>query len=194
VRHTPTIAVVALLLVSGCTIEPTPREYFDHLLPIEAERENTADEVRARVRAFGAALARGDAADASGALAPAAGVHVVGPVEGELRLGAGEIEVLLHYLAGEQPAEVAVDDVQVWVGPRATVAWFAAHFQVGGARPGGWYLTGVYAREEGTLRLVQAHLSAARTPQLARPYPAGDAAPAAGAGAAAPRSSDAGAP
>jgi hypothetical protein len=184
-----TLAVV----LSACQVERTPREYFDHALPIQAERADAAEELRDRVHAFAMAVGRQDAAAAPNALAPAAEVRLVGPVMGDIRLGPGEMGALIDRVGQRPGAALSVDDVEVTVGPRANVAWFAARFQVvDGAAAQDWNLTGVYAREEGAWRLVQAHL--APTLRSQGPYPPPAADPAAGGADATPGASEPGAP
>lgn len=192
-RRTVPLALAAVL--AACQVERTPQEYFDHTVPIEAERAAAAEELDARIRAFGLAVDRGDAGAAHDALAPAGEVRLVGPVEGEVRLGAGEMDVMIEWLGADPGAALVVDAVDVEVGPRATVAWFAARLRVaaqGAGEAAGWHLSGVYTRQEGAWQLVQAHLSPVLT--LQAPYPRPGAAPAAGAAAGSPAASPQGAP
>jgi hypothetical protein len=173
------IPLVSLLL-SGCRIEATPREYFDHVLPIEAERAEASDEITSRIRAFSRALGTRDTEGALRTLAPANELHLIGPTAGEIRIGVDQTRAIIERIAGLGAIAIELHDVEVWVGPRSRVAWFAALFHVPGAQAvPEWRMTGVYVRQEGTWQLVQAHLSAATSLALPERYPPAAEAPAA---------------
>lgn len=183
------LLVGGLLLLGGCKVERTPREYFDHARPAEVVQREAAEELRDRVLAFGQALVRGDELAAQAALAPAPDGYLLGPLDGQVLQGGERIAALVRRLAALGPLAVDVLDVHVGVGPRASVGWFAARFQVPGLPDSaGLRMTGVYVRDRGDWRLVQGHLSLAATglPALpGSPYPDSAAAPAADAAAAA---------
>lgn len=172
------IALGALLLASACKVERTPAKYFDHKDPIEVERQAAVSEVQDRLLAMTRALDRGNAAEALIALSPAADAYLIGPDEGVVVSGADQVGALLTSLL-EGPVPAQLRDVQVGVGPRANIAWFRAFLEVPGHTPDGtrMRMTGVYVRDAGLWKLVQAHLSLPVNPTT--PSPSSPSAPAA---------------
>lgn len=188
-------ALGATLLLAACKVEPTPRQFYSQRDPAAAERELFTAELTDRVAALGPALDRGDLGGALFALAPAPGVHVIGPDGEPPAAGPQGLARVLQSVADTVPATVSVHGVRVELGPRAQTGWFSAGIEV--LRPGAddpaasadtLRLSGVYLRARGEWRLMQAHLSRAFTPPAAPPppSPADSAPPAAAAPEAAP--------
>lgn len=165
-----------MLFLAGCKVERTPEQYIDHADPLELERAAAAAELTDRILALGAALTRGSPSEAVAALSPASDAYLLGPQAGIESVGTESITALVQSLGGE-PMPVDIRDVQVTVGPTATVAWFRAVLDLKGvpALGEGVRMTGVFIRREGAWRLVQAHVSAPTTPAAA-PAPAEDSA------------------
>jgi hypothetical protein len=186
------IALSALLLLSACKVERTPRQYLSGREPAEAERQNAEGEIRARVSALGQALENGDEAGALLALAPAAEVYAIGPTGSASLVGPEGVQEMVREMVREAPAVTEMADLRVTMGPRARVGWFVAVVRVQRADTAGagddyLRMSGVYLRSEGEWRLVQAHLSRPPTPPAPPPSPPADSAarpsPAAGGGA-----------
>lgn len=160
------VTLVLLLAAAGCRVERTPAKYFDHQNTIEAEREAAAAELRDRLLAMGQALDRGNATEALIALSPAPDVYLIGPEAGMVVRGSDRLEAALGNLLESQELSAEVRDVEVGVAPRANVAWFRAELLLPGRTPDGEPLrmTGVYLRDAGIWKLVQAHISLPFTP------------------------------
>ncbi|HEX2188674.1 MAG TPA: nuclear transport factor 2 family protein, partial [Longimicrobiaceae bacterium] len=188
-RITGTV-LCATLLLAACKVERTPRRFYSQRDPAAAERELFTAELTDRVAAVGPALDRRDAGGALFALAPAPDVHVIGPEGGIPAVGPDRLAAVLLAVTDTVPATVSVHDVRVALGPRAQTGWFSAGVEVlrpGAADPAGaadtLRFSGVYLRNRGEWRLMQAHLSRAFTPPAApQPSPPDSA----GRGAAAP--------
>jgi hypothetical protein len=142
-------AVLALLLLGGCKINRTPREFIDRTAPA-GERAGVLERMlEERFGEMDAALARGDAAAAAAALHPALGLRVAGA--GGVRGGAALIAAL-----GEVPAERAGVVISEWGAlpePNPNFLWFTAELPEGGAA------TGIYQREGAEWRLTLFHLT-----------------------------------
>ncbi len=160
------VTLVLLLAAAGCRVERTPERYFDHQTTIEAEREAAAAEIRDRLLAMGQALGRGNSTEALIALSPAPDVYLVGPEEGMVVRGSDLLESTLGGLMESQELAAEVRDVEVGIAPRANVGWFRAELLLPGRTPDGKPLrmTGVYLRDAGIWKLVQAHVSLPFTP------------------------------
>ena len=161
-RSVSWITLGLLLATSGCRVERTPPQYFDHQTTIEAEREAAAAELRDRLLAMGQALDRGNATEALIALSPAVDAYVVGPDSGAVVMGSEKIAAALTgLLEAPTPVSAEVRDVEVGISARANVGWFRAVLALPGHTPGNQPLrvTGVYVRDAGLWKLVQAHLS-----------------------------------
>ena len=154
-------ALALLLATSACRVERTPPQYFDHQTTIEAEREAAAGEIRDRLLAMGQALDRGNATEALIALSPSVDASIIGPTEGMMISGSDRISALLDSLLASTEVSAEVRDVQVHIAARANVGWFRADLDLPGHTPGDRPLrmTGVYVRDAGLWKLVQAHLS-----------------------------------
>lgn len=152
-----------LLVLSACRVERTPERYFDHQTTIEAEREAAAGELRDRLLAMGEALDRGNATEALIALSPATDAFILGPREGMVVSGSERISLVLDSLLANHSVSAEVRDVQVGIAARANVGWFRAELVLPGVLPDDRPLrmTGVYVRDAGLWKLVQAHLSTA---------------------------------
>ncbi len=159
----PGLALVTLLALAGCRIEPTPSEFFDQQRQVPTEREMAADDLSARLSLLAAALSRADAEGALTALAVSAGAFVIGPETGELRSGPGAAREALERITAAGPVEMIVREMRVSVGPRASIAWFIAHLEPipreGEESRPVLRMTGVFAQPEGFWQLVQVHMS-----------------------------------
>jgi hypothetical protein len=175
-------ALSALLLLSACKVERTPRKYYTGREPAAVERQHAEEEIRARVSALGQALERGDETGALLALAPAPEVYAIGPEGGATVVGPEGVVEMVRELTREAPASAELQDLRVTLGPRARIGWFAAVVRVqpsdtAGAAEDFLRMSGVYLRSEGEWRLVQAHLSHPPTsPAPAQPNPPADSA------------------
>lgn len=157
-------------LLGACKVERTPQELVDHFTPEQHERAAAAAEVEDRMLALAQALNREDMTGVLGALEPAEDAYLVGPEVGGTATGREGISEALRRAAGS-PIDVEMRDLVVSVGPRATVAWFRGSLEDPGDPVGSGALrvTGVYIRDAGVWRLVQAHLSRAVTDSAAAP-------------------------
>lgn len=158
-RLKPAVMCTALLM-SACKVERTPVEYIDHRASVAAVRDAAAEELHARLLAMGQALNRGDASEALQALSPASDAYVIIPDQEAILTGEEQIATALDGFANLE-GSVRMSEVQVNVGPRATVAWFRAQLErSGGMSDAPLRISGVYVRgDEGGWRLAQAHLS-----------------------------------
>lgn len=156
------IGVVLLTtLLASCKIERTPDAFVDHHTPVQEERTAAAAELRDRLLALTQALNRGDSGEAMAALEPAPDAYLVGPEAGAAT-GAEQIQIALQQVADSaMQAEVVMRDLEVDIGPRQSVAWFRGSLHASGSTPEAPVLrmTGVYLRDAGVWRLVQAHVS-----------------------------------
>jgi hypothetical protein len=153
----------ALLLstacVAGCTIEQTPQSYIDHLATPAAEIEASRDELTDRVLSVGVALQREDSPAILAALVPHSEVYVYGPEHAqELTTPGGVVAELLEHA---RDVDVAMTVPTVDVGPSNDVAWFRTTFLINGGNTDAADVrfSGVFLRQEGEWRLVQAHIS-----------------------------------
>ncbi|HEV2132617.1 MAG TPA: nuclear transport factor 2 family protein [Longimicrobiaceae bacterium] len=185
------LALSTTLALAACKVERTPPEFFDQRSPAANDREAALGELRARLALLAQALSRADAAGALLTFTPAAGAFVIGVGPNQERAGREAISSALQQITAQGPVQLEVQDMQLAVGPRANVAWFAAYLTAPGLAPreestGVLRISGVYVLHEGTWQLAQAHLSfPASTPPdtlgdtISAPaaYPAGEAAP-----------------
>lgn len=192
--HRSLVAAAALLVLAGCKVQETPPEFYSHPDPAVVDRQEAADEIRGRVRLFADALGRGDMADAVGALAPDELASVVGVDDngGMARLGTAGVQDAVGQLAITAPVVVRTPDLRV--GTTVGMGWFATHLQIlsptVATEPVLLRMTGVFARERGEWRLVEAHISrpdaapaataADSLPRRGAPSPDSAAAPAEG--------------
>ena len=179
------IALSATMLLAGCKIEPTPRQFYSQRDPAAAERELFAAELTDRVAAMGPALDRGDVRGAVFALSPAPDAYVIGPGGGNPAAGPEGLAEVLRAVRDTAPAVVRLDGVRVSFGSRAQTAWVATGVEVtptgpaaAGEAPDTLRFTGVYQRVRGEWLLMQAHLSRRFTPPAPPgPSPADSAPP-----------------
>jgi hypothetical protein len=182
-------AAAALAALAGCDVKRTPPEFYNHPDPAVVDRQEAANEIRSRVRVFAEALGRMDTGDAVQALAPDSMAAVVG-VEGNdgmVRFGAAGVRAAVAELAIAAPTVVRTPDLRV--SASQGMGWFSTHLQLlstsAATDPVLLRMSGVFVRERGEWRLVEAHLSrperATAEPEPAS-SPAADsaAAPAAG--------------
>ena len=161
-------AALALLagLLSACRVERTPPEYLDKGAVIETEREAAAREVQDRLLALTQALNRGGGSEVLTALDPEDDAYVVGPAADSVVRGPSGIRGILGQVVGSG-GQMEMHDLEVRIGPQANVAWFrgSLHSTAGGAgETPPLRITGVYLRDAGLWKLVQAHLSRPVTP------------------------------
>ena len=189
--HRSLVAAAALAALAGCKVDRTPPEFYNHPDPAVVDRQEAADEIRTRVRVFADALGRMDTQEAVQALAPDSMATVVG-VEGNdgmVRFGAAGMSAAVAELAIAAPTVVRTPDLRV--SASQGMGWFSTHLQLlstsAATDPVLLRMSGVFVRERGEWRLVEAHLSRpeAATPRpgpAPAPSPAADsaAAPAAG--------------
>jgi hypothetical protein len=168
----------ALLALSACRVDRTPDEYLNPRNPAQVEQREAANEIAARVGAFREALARGNHADAAGALGPTAETHVmgIGFNDGRSGLGPQGLAAALQELELPRGAVARTPDLRVEADAREGLAWFATHVEllpvvgVGGA-PQRLRVSGVFSRREGDWRLAQLHLSRGQMPPPPPPAP-----------------------
>jgi hypothetical protein len=164
--------VAALLALAACSVERTPQEYLDPRDPAVVERQESEEELAARVGAFREALARGNRELAVQALVPAADAHVMGVQfnDGRPRFGARGIAEALATLRLPSGAVARTPDLRVQAATReGGLGWFATHLELlpvvgAGGEPQWLRVSGVFLRREGEWRLLQLHLSKAEIP------------------------------
>lgn len=187
-----TASVAALLALAACSVERTPQEYLDPRDPAAVERQESEEELAARVGAFREALARGNRQDAVQALTPSADAHVIGVQfnDGRPRFGPQGVADALATLQLPTGAVARTPDLRVQAATReGGLGWFATHLEllpvVGTGGQQQWLrVSGVFMRREGQWRLLELHLSKAEAAAPAR----ADTARAAGTAATAPDS------
>lgn len=162
-------AAACLLALSACKVERTPRDFYTERDPGVVEQQESAGEIRGRVRSFAESLGRGDRADAVEALAPVDLAQVIGAdVNSNLtRIGPAGLRSALDSMALPGPSVARTPDLAVQVGLREGMGWFSTHVELlpASARPPvRLRLTGVFTRDRGEWRLAQMHLSRPWTP------------------------------
>ena len=170
--HRTASVAAALLALAACSVERTPQEYLDPRDPAAVERQESEEELAARVGAFREALARGNRALAVQALIPAADAHVMGVQfnDGRPRYGPQGIADALQTLRLPTGAVARTPDLRVQAATReGGLGWFATHLEllpvVAGGGEAQWLrVSGVFMRREGEWRLLQLHLSKAEAP------------------------------
>ncbi|HEY7768535.1 nuclear transport factor 2 family protein [Longimicrobium sp.] len=184
----------ALLALAACEVNQTPARVLNPRDPSAVEQRDAEQEIAARVGAFREALLRGDRGGAVDALAPVGTAHVMGPRanDGRALLGPDGLRATLDALALPTGAVARTPDLHVEADAQDGTGWFATHLELFPVAQGGQAerlrVSGVFARQEGTWRLIEMHLSRPEAP----PAPPADttaAAPAAAnpASGAAPR-------
>jgi hypothetical protein len=162
-RHLATITAtlsLPVLLLGACRVEQTPEEYIDHQDRVEAERRAAGGEVEDRLRAFVAAVGRGDPTEAEIALNPAEDVEVLGPSRDLEVSGIAPARLILERMAST-PVAVRIREISVEPAPVPTVAWFNLLVEAPGSepQPALYRVTGVYRRDAGLWLMEQAHIS-----------------------------------
>lgn len=153
-------ALIPLLLLSGCRIERTPSEFFDHVATPAEIRAAAEAEVRDRLLAFVAAAARGDALQGILALNPAADALIVAPAGIEIGGDDSARAAIAQLLA--TPVAVEPREVEVRVSAvRADAAWFRMQVEGPGSKPEPalYDATGTFVNMGGLWTLVQVHIS-----------------------------------
>jgi hypothetical protein len=171
-----TVSVAALLALAACSVERTPQEYLDPRDPAAVERQESEEELAARIGAFREALARGNRALAVQALVPSADAHVMGVQfnDGRPRFGPQGIADALATLRLPSGAVARTPDLRVQAATReGGLGWFATHLEllpvVGAGGEAQWLrVSGVFMRREGEWRLLELHLSKAEMPAPVR--------------------------
>jgi hypothetical protein len=195
--HRSVALSAALVTLAACEVKRTPPDFYNHPDRAVVVKQEGEDEIRARVLAFAEALSRADHPAATTALAPADLAAIVGMDDngGMVRFGAAGVDSALAELGPPVRALVRTPDLRV--GMSQGMGWFSTHLQLLPTEAGDstrlLRLSGVFERDRGAWRLVQAHLSRAESapatprpdspPRPAAPSPAADSAAApAGAG------------
>jgi hypothetical protein len=160
------LIAAALLALAGCRVQRTPAEYLDQRDPAEVDRQEAADEIRARIGAFRQGLSRGDRATAAAALIPTGLTHVISLERhgGLPRYGPRGLAGALEEIELPGVSVARTPDLRVELSLRQGVGWFATHvelFPVGPGDPQVFRMTGVMVRDRGEWRLAQVHLSRA---------------------------------
>ncbi|HLL83751.1 MAG TPA: nuclear transport factor 2 family protein [Longimicrobium sp.] len=185
--HRSLVAAAALAALAGCKVDRTPPEFYNHPDPAVVDRQEAADEIRTRVRVFAEALGRAETQEAVQALAPDEMATVVGVDgnDGVVRFGAVGVSAAVAELAVAAPTVVRTPDLRV--GASQGMGWFSTHLQLlstsAATDPVLLRMSGVFVRERGEWRLVEAHLSRPRAATV-EPSPAPASSPAADSAAA----------
>ena len=155
-RFWTVLPLLALPLV-GCRVEQTPAEYIDVLEIPEDDISASREELRDRLLSTAPALERRAIDDLLAALTPATEITGFGPSEPVT--DPTSLGFALTTLAGGNT--VRMDDLVVEVGPRNNVAWFRSVYSIEPEDGGADQLrfSGVFLREAGIWRLVEAHIS-----------------------------------
>ncbi len=170
-----------MLLLGGCKIERTPSEYIDRRGAAATEREEAAAELRSHVAVLAQSLSQGSVGRALAALSPAPDVRVLGPKQRWQVGDAADLRPLLEQAVANRGTRVEPTAVEVQIGPRGDIGWFAARFRLvhnlAPADSSELRLSGVYLRDEGVWRLMQAHLSGSQGVLTPLPPPADSTGP-----------------
>lgn len=168
------------LALGGCRIEPTPAEYIDLIEVPEDDLAATQGELRDRLRSTASALQRRDLADLLTALTPVENVIGFGPSVGDPITDPTTLGFRLSEMTAGR--EVQMTELTIEVGPRNDVAWFRTAYAVDSEteEPYDVRFSGVFLRQGGDWRLVQAHVSTPLNPELPLPEEAAADTPAAG--------------
>ena len=152
-----TVLPLLALPLAGCRVEQTPAEYIDVLEIPEDDISASREELTDRLLSTAPALQRRAIDDLLAALTPATGVSGFGPSEPVT--DPTSLGVALTTLAGGNP--VQMDDLVVQVGSRNNVAWFRSVYSIepDDGAVDQLRFSGVFVREEGVWRLVEAHIS-----------------------------------
>lgn len=150
---------------AACRIEPTPQRYIDaQATPLESLRAAEAD-VRRGLEAIPDALRTGTSGAISLALAPHAELTLLRPGGSSYPASAGDL--LREFQEFTRGDPVSLTDLAVTVSNNLTVAWFSTILR--GSDPDGvdrgLTVSGVFIRQTGEWRLIQAHLSPLFTAQ-----------------------------
>lgn len=153
----------------------TPEEYIDVLEIPQDEISASRDELTDRLLSTGPALQRRALSELLAALTPVPEVAGFGPrdpVTDPTTLG----HALAPVAAG---SSVRVEEVAVDVGPRNNVAWFRSVYSIGYDDGSSERLrfSGVFLREAGNWRLVEAHISRPLSPDSLPPAEAAGGTP-----------------
>jgi len=168
----------ALLALAACEVNQTPARVLNPRDPSAVEQRDAEQEIAARVGAFREALLRGDRGGAVDALAPVGTAHVMGPRanDGRALLGPDGLRATLDALALPTGAVARTPDLHVEADAQDGTGWFATHLELFPVAQGGQVerlrVSGVFARQEGTWRLIEMHLSRPEAPPA--PAPAAD--------------------
>jgi hypothetical protein len=170
---------IALFLLpaalAACKVEPTPRHIYNHRDPALVELQESEGEIRTRVVNFVSAFNRGDMTEAVQTMNPAEGLQVMGPTPGDSlsRLGPAGLMAALAEL--RRPAQGLARTPGLQVSAGQTMGWFAAYVEIlptdTSRTTERLRVSGVFARERGEWRLVQAHLAQGALPMASPPSP-----------------------
>ncbi|MDB4948837.1 MAG: hypothetical protein JWM27_1486 [Gemmatimonadetes bacterium] len=157
-------ATTALLLLAACKVERTPRSFYDRQ-PAAAEQDAAAAELRARVRAFGSGLERGDKAAAASALSPTGDAIVFGlrSDEGQALTGGAGLRAALDEIPVPAPLAARTPDLTVRANLKGNLGWFSTHLEMLPTGPEGHFarlrVSGAFMRDGGEWHLAEIHLS-----------------------------------
>jgi hypothetical protein len=158
-------ALAALVLLSACRVERTPRSFYDQRQPAAQDQDVAVAELRARVRAFGAGLERGDAAGAVSALAPTGDAIVFGlkDHEGPPPVGPEGLRRALADIDVPAPLAARTPDLTVKANLKGNLGWFSTHVEMLPRGAAGHFerlrVSGAFTRDGGEWRLSEIHLS-----------------------------------
>jgi hypothetical protein len=167
--HRSHAALAVLLLVAACKVERTPARFYNRQ-PAASDQDAAVAELRARVRAFGANLERGNPAAAVSALAPTADAVVfpLGSDDGRPASGAEGLVRTLSDLGVPAPLAARTPDLTVKANLKGNLGWFSTHLEMLPLGAQGTFerirVSGAFVRDGGEWHLAQIHLSPAVAP------------------------------
>ena len=179
--HRRHAALAALLLVTACKVDRTPRSFYDRQ-PAAIDQDAAVAELRARVLAFGNALERGNRSAASSALAPSpdAVVYPLDGDDGRYATGAEGLTRTLGELGVPAPLAARTPDLVVRANVKGNLGWFSTHLELLPMGSVGQFqrvrVSGAFVRDGGEWHLAQIHLSRSGPSAAARDSVARDSA------------------
>jgi hypothetical protein len=159
----PRLLLLLTVALAACKAEPTPRSFYNHRDPAVVELQESEGEVRSRVNRFVSAMSLGDGARAVEAINPSDQLRVMGPGDADSvpAMGAGGLLRALDEV--RRPPNGLARTTDLRVSSSQTMAWFATHVVILPVTTEGrserLRLSGVFVRDRGDWRLLEAHLS-----------------------------------
>jgi hypothetical protein len=151
------------LIAAACKVEPTPRSFYNHRNPAVVEMDESSGEIRARVIRFVTALNRGDSIEAMEAMNPSEVVQVLGPSDADSMAGVGRAALMSAMSRIRRPSGGIARAPDLRVGAGQAMGWFSTNVVLlpvtGSGDAERLRLSGVFTRDRGDWRLVEAHLS-----------------------------------